>query len=84
MDGRINPFVGEQEDYENSPENSEESPPSGMFNDSKMTSTSSPRRRLIYTFNFYVYIVYINIIYILVLVLSYIYFYFLRIFIQKK
>lgn len=44
MDGRINPFVSEQEDYENSPEISGDSPPSSMLNDSKMTSTSSPRR----------------------------------------
>ncbi|KAK4347265.1 hypothetical protein RND71_033604 [Anisodus tanguticus] len=47
MDGRFNNFfVSEQEDSENSPENSSDSPLSGMFSDSKMiTSTSSPKRR---------------------------------------
>nr|WCL15218.1 WRKY12291 [Atractylodes chinensis] len=35
----------DQEDHENSPENSEELPSSGMFNDTKTTSTSSPKRR---------------------------------------
>lgn len=47
MDGRFNNFfVSEQEDSENSPENSSDSPQSGMFNDNKlMTSTSSPKRR---------------------------------------
>ncbi|KAJ8545407.1 hypothetical protein K7X08_017990 [Anisodus acutangulus] len=46
MDGRFNNFfVSEQEDSENSPENSSDSPRSGMFSDSKMiTSTSSPKR----------------------------------------
>ncbi|CAK9152631.1 unnamed protein product [Ilex paraguariensis] len=46
MDGRFNnhPFVSEQEDLENSPENSSDLTPSAMFNDSKMTSTSSPKR----------------------------------------
>ncbi|MCD7450974.1 Transcription factor [Datura stramonium] len=46
MDGRFNNFfVSEQEDSENSPENSSDSPRSGMFNDSKlMPSTSSPKR----------------------------------------
>ncbi|XP_060193849.1 probable WRKY transcription factor 65 isoform X1 [Lycium barbarum] len=46
MDGRFNNFfVSEHEDSENSPENSSDSPRSGMFNDSKlMTSTSSPKR----------------------------------------
>lgn len=46
MDGRFNNFfVSEQEDSENSPENSSDSPRSGMFNDNKMmTSTSSPKR----------------------------------------
>ncbi|KAJ9563105.1 hypothetical protein OSB04_008265 [Centaurea solstitialis] len=35
----------DQEDHENSPENSEEySPSSGVFNDTKTTSTSSPKR----------------------------------------
>ncbi|KAA8515068.1 hypothetical protein F0562_018145 [Nyssa sinensis] len=38
------PSANEQEDNENSPENSGDSPPSGMFSDSKMTSTSSPKR----------------------------------------
>ncbi|XP_055804295.1 probable WRKY transcription factor 65 isoform X2 [Solanum dulcamara] len=47
MDGRFNNFfVSEQEDSENSPENSSDSPCSGMLNDNKMmTSTSSPKRR---------------------------------------
>ncbi|XP_006358112.1 WRKY transcription factor 5 isoform X1 [Solanum tuberosum] len=47
MDGRFNNFfVSEQEDSENSPENSSDSPRSGLFNDNKMmTSTSSPKRR---------------------------------------
>ncbi|KAG5622347.1 hypothetical protein H5410_007565 [Solanum commersonii] len=46
MDGRFNSFfVSEQEDSENSPENSSDSPCSGLFNDNKMmTSTSSPKR----------------------------------------
>lgn len=47
MDGRFNNiFVShEQEDSENSPENSLDSPRSDMFNDNKMmTSTSSPKR----------------------------------------
>ncbi|XP_015064335.1 probable WRKY transcription factor 65 isoform X1 [Solanum pennellii] len=46
MDGRFNNFfVSEQEDSENSPENSSDSPRSGLFNDNKMiTSTSSPKR----------------------------------------
>ncbi|KAK4361223.1 hypothetical protein RND71_020175 [Anisodus tanguticus] len=46
MDGRFNNFfVSEQEDSENSPENSSDSPRSGMFNDTKMmTSNSSPKR----------------------------------------
>lgn len=48
MDGKINHFVGEQEDYENSPEISGDSPPSSMLNDGKMTSTSSPRRRFVF------------------------------------
>uniref|UniRef100_A0A5B7ATD0 Putative WRKY transcription factor 65 n=1 Tax=Davidia involucrata TaxID=16924 RepID=A0A5B7ATD0_DAVIN len=39
-----NPSVNEQEDTENSPENSADSPSSAMFNDSKMTSTSSPKK----------------------------------------
>lgn len=34
----------DQEDHENSPENSEDSPSSGMFNDTKTSSTSSPKR----------------------------------------
>ncbi|KAL3377056.1 hypothetical protein AABB24_003461 [Solanum stoloniferum] len=47
MNGRFNNFfVSEQEDSENSPENSSDSPRSGLFNDNKMmTSTSSPKRR---------------------------------------
>ncbi|CAN4082212.1 unnamed protein product [Withania somnifera] len=48
MDGRFNNFfVSELEDSENSPENSSDSPSSGMFNDNKMmiTSNSSPKRR---------------------------------------
>ncbi|KAK6797333.1 hypothetical protein RDI58_005035 [Solanum bulbocastanum] len=47
MDGRLNNFfVSEQEDSENSPENSSDSPRSDLFNDNKMmTSTSSPKRR---------------------------------------
>ncbi|XP_059664363.1 probable WRKY transcription factor 65 isoform X2 [Cornus florida] len=47
MDGRFstNPFLNDQEDNENSPENSCDSPTSAMFNDSKITSTSSPKRR---------------------------------------
>ncbi|KAK1351322.1 WRKY domain-containing protein [Heracleum sosnowskyi] len=44
MDGRINRFVREQEDNDYSPEDSEDSLPSAMFSDSKMTSTSSPRK----------------------------------------
>nr|AMQ46233.1 WRKY9 transcription factor [Panax ginseng] len=44
MDGRINRFMNEQEEYDNSPENSGDSPPSSMFSDTKMASTSSPRR----------------------------------------
>ncbi|KAL3377055.1 hypothetical protein AABB24_003461 [Solanum stoloniferum] len=46
MNGRFNNFfVSEQEDSENSPENSSDSPRSGLFNDNKMmTSTSSPKR----------------------------------------
>ncbi|KAJ9690738.1 hypothetical protein PVL29_013077 [Vitis rotundifolia] len=47
MDGRFNsnPFVSEQEEQENSPENSGDSPPSPMFNDAKISSsTSSPKR----------------------------------------
>ncbi|KAL8090876.1 hypothetical protein AgCh_040086 [Apium graveolens] len=44
MDGRINRLVREQEDDDYTPEDSEDSLPSGMFGDSKMTSTSSPRK----------------------------------------
>ncbi|KAM3284890.1 putative WRKY transcription factor 65 [Capsicum chacoense] len=46
MEGRFNNFfVSEQDDSENSPENSSDSPRSAMFNDNKMiTSTSSPKR----------------------------------------
>ncbi|KAA8519619.1 hypothetical protein F0562_013936 [Nyssa sinensis] len=46
MDSIINnnPFVNEQEDNENSPENSGDSPPSGTFNDVKMSSSTSPKR----------------------------------------
>ena len=50
MDGRFNsnPFVSEQEEQENSPENSGDSPPSPMFNDAKISSsTSSPKRRFV-------------------------------------
>ncbi|KAL6992387.1 WRKY Transcription Factor [Sarracenia purpurea var. burkii] len=45
MDGRFsnNPCVNEQEDAENLPENSGDSARSGMFNDGKMNSTSSPK-----------------------------------------
>lgn len=54
MDGRFNNIFlsHEQEDSENSPENSLDSPRSDMFNDNKMmTSTSSPKRRSVsYTF----------------------------------
>ncbi|KAL1826864.1 hypothetical protein ACET3Z_005276 [Daucus carota] len=44
MDGRINPFAREQDDCDYSPDYSEDSPPSGVFSDSKMASTSSPRK----------------------------------------
>ncbi|CAK9148094.1 unnamed protein product [Ilex paraguariensis] len=48
MDGgfsNANPFVSDQEDLETSPENSGGgSPPSAIFTDSKMASTSSPKR----------------------------------------
>ncbi|CAL5408998.1 unnamed protein product [Camellia sinensis] len=40
-----NPFVNDQEDNENSPENSADSPRSATFTDSKTASTSSPKRR---------------------------------------
>lgn len=48
MDGRFsgNRFVSEQEENDTTPENSSESPPSTTFNDMKMTSTSSPKKRL--------------------------------------
>ncbi|CAL5346209.1 unnamed protein product [Camellia sinensis] len=47
MEGRFSnhPFINEQEDIENSPENSEDTLRSGMLNDTKTTSTSSPKRR---------------------------------------
>ncbi|XP_017221019.1 probable WRKY transcription factor 65 isoform X2 [Daucus carota subsp. sativus] len=46
MEGRINQLVSDQEDYENSPENSGDLLPSGTLSDhSKMTSTTSPRKR---------------------------------------
>ncbi|XAR66594.1 hypothetical protein NMG60_11012876 [Bertholletia excelsa] len=46
MDGRFSdhPFLNEQEEAENSPENSGDSPRSGLLNDGKMASTSSPRK----------------------------------------
>ena len=48
MEGRINQLANDQEDYENSPENSGDLLPSGTLSDhSKMTSTSSPRKRFI-------------------------------------
>lgn len=49
MDGSFNDnnnmFITEQEDYEHTPENSTNSPPSTTLNDMKITSTSSPKRR---------------------------------------
>lgn len=37
----------DHEDHDYSPENSEDSPSCGMFNDTKTTSTSSSKRRLV-------------------------------------
>nr|GMD03075.1 probable WRKY transcription factor 65 isoform X1 [Ipomoea batatas] len=47
MDGRFSnqpPFINDQDDSENSPENSADSPRSGMFHDTKMASINSPKR----------------------------------------
>ncbi|XP_019170036.1 PREDICTED: probable WRKY transcription factor 65 [Ipomoea nil] len=47
MDGRFShqpPFANDQDDSENSPENSADSPRSGMFHDTKMASINSPKR----------------------------------------
>ncbi|XP_021907645.1 probable WRKY transcription factor 65 isoform X2 [Carica papaya] len=40
-----NPFMTEQEDNENRPENGPESPPSNTYGDGKITSVLSPKRR---------------------------------------
>ncbi|KAJ0796947.1 putative transcription factor WRKY family [Helianthus annuus] len=45
MEVGYHPFTINQEDNQNSPENSDESPPSSLFHDIKATSTSSPKRR---------------------------------------
>ena len=37
----------DHEDQDYSPENSEDSPSSALFSDTKTTSTSSPKRRLV-------------------------------------
>ncbi|CAH1448580.1 unnamed protein product [Lactuca virosa] len=44
MEVGFHPFTLHQEDNQNSPENSDEPPPSTLFYDTKATSTSSPKR----------------------------------------
>lgn len=45
MEVGFHPFTVHQEDNQNSPENSDDSPPSPLYHDTKATSTSSPKRR---------------------------------------
>ncbi|XP_024992907.1 probable WRKY transcription factor 65 [Cynara cardunculus var. scolymus] len=45
MEVGFHPFTIHQEDNQNSPENSDDSPASALFYDTKATSTSSPKRR---------------------------------------